>query len=910
MDSERMAKNEAGTAKSREELFREAGSGEFGLDSAEARRRLSLYGYNQIAFHRSKSPILMFLSEFTAMFPLLLLSAALLAFLANMLSPAGGYDLIGYALLGVVVLNAVVSFLQNFKVEKLMISFLDYIPKMVALLRDGRKVMLDAKEVVPGDILFIQEGDKISADGILVEANQLIVDESVLTGESQSVQKLPLGICEEESCHAFSGSTVMKGNGRILVVKTGRLTSIGAISMLSQRVQQDLTPMQKELRDFVRKITWLALGIGTVFFAIGFLTGHTIWTNLVFAIGIIVANVPEGLLPTLTLALSQSSMRMSRRNAIIKDILSVETLGSTTVICTDKTGTLTENRLHTEFFYCDFAEIAALDHASYLDNPASHRLTEIMGLCNDVIALQDERGGLSFKGDPTEVAMVEFVEREGGYKALRSRFEPVTSRPFDVLTKSMTSTYRTRGGALYMTVKGAPEVVVEKCRDVYCEGLVRPMRPEERQKLLSQAGLYASDGLRVLALAWQVVSEAETDALDLTFAGLVALSDPPRPEVPKAVEACKKAGIRIIVMSGDKSETVSYLVRKLGIAKQPFVVEGQELNGMSQSQLVGTLKNEEVAFARIAPEQKLDVVEALKAMGEVVAVTGDGVNDAPALKRADIGISMGLRGTDVARDASDIILLDDNFATIVHAVEEGRGVYENIRKFIIYVLTSNVPEIIPYIAYVLLPIPLPITVVQMLCIDLFTDMLPAIGLGNEPPEPDTMLRPPRARGESLVSLDTFLNSYAFLGPVETVVSFTVFFNVLYHGGWRWGAALPSDSALYREATGAFLAAIIFSQIGNVLACRTSRRSAISYLSRFNPWITGGIIVEIVFIFSVIYLPLFKHFFTTAPLEAWVWSWILPAPFIVFGAGELRKLLVRRGRDGRYTRDQLTEMPLP
>jgi sodium/potassium-transporting ATPase subunit alpha len=444
-----------------------------------------------------------------------------------------------------------------------------------------------------------------------------------------------------------------------------------------------------------------------------------------------------------------------------------------------------------------------------------------------------------------------------------------------------------------MTVKGAPEVIVDKCREVYCEGLVRPMRPDERQKLLSQAGRYASDGLRVLALAWRVVSDPEAKVQELTFAGLVALSDPPRAEVPAAVEACRKAGIRIIVMSGDKSETVSYLARKLGIARRPHVVEGRELDTMSQDQLVGILKNEEVVFARIAPEQKLDVVEALKAMGEVVAVTGDGVNDAPALKRADIGISMGLRGTDVARDASDIILLDDNFATIVHAVEEGRGVYENIRKFIVYVLTSNVPEIIPYVAYVLMPIPLPITVVQMLCIDLFTDMLPAIGLGNEPPEPDTMQRPPRAAGDSLVSLEAFLNSYAFLGPVETVVSFVVFFNLLYRGGWRWGSVLLSDTPLYAQATGAFLATIIFCQVGNVMACRTSRRSAIGYLSRFNPWITGGIILEIVFIFSVIYLPMFNHFFTTASLDAWVWCWILPAPLIVFGAGELRKLIVRR-----------------
>jgi len=879
--------------KSRSELFTLLQSAEEGLESDEALKRQARYGSNEIAFHRSRSPLMLFVSEFLALFPLLLLVASLLSFFAHFLSPGEGFNLIAWALLGVVVLNALVSFVQNYRVEKLMISFLDYIPKQVALLRSGKKVLLDAKEVVPGDLLFIQGGDKISADGVIVDGG-LILDESVLSGESEPVEKGAVAEAADASCRVYSGATVMKGNATVLVVKTGRSTSIGAVSELSRDVGRDLTPMQRELQAFVRKITYLALGIGLLFFAVGFMIGNTFWTNLIFAIGIIVANVPEGLLPTVTLALTQSSVRMGKRNAVVKDILSVETLGSTTVICTDKTGTLTQNRLNIETFFLDFSEVSSSETEAFGRNRAARTLTEIMGLCNEAIATEGENGIVGFKGDATETAMAEFVDRSVGYDALRERFELLGSSPFEAKTKFMSSTYRTRGGVLYMTVKGAPEVIIGRCSEVHAEGLVRGLRQEERQRLTEQAQRYAADGLRVLALAYRVAGREDEEAEALVFVGLAAMTDPLRPEVPAAVEACKTAGIRIIVISGDKAETVSYIAKKLGIATRPRVIEGEELAAMGRGELQRILQNEEVVFARIAPEQKLDIVEALKEMGEVVAVTGDGVNDAPALKRADIGVSMGLKGTDVAKEASDIILLDDNFATIIKAIEEGRAVYENIRKFITYILTSNVPEILPFIAYVLFPIPLPITVVQILAIDLITDILPAIGLGNEEPESDVMKRPPRSRNERLVSLQTFVRSYGIIGPAEALLSFGVFFAVLFSGGWGWGEKLPTEAALYGQAAGAFLATIIFSQIGNVMACRTSRQSAAGYFARFNGWIAGGIALEVLFILAIVYIPLFHPFFSTAALEGWVWFAIAAAPLVIFGIEELRKYLVRRG----------------
>ena len=869
-----------GTRRSRDALFAALGCGADGLDSAAAAQALARYGRNRLRFHRARSPLAMLAQEFVALFPLLLMLAAALSLLADRLSPGQGYGLIGGALAAVVVLNALVSFAQNYRVERVMLAFLDYIPRTVAVVRDARRVLIDAEEVVPGDVLLVQEGDKFCADGVLLDSNGLLVDESVLSGESEPVEKAALEALVEPACQVSSGATVLRGSARVLVTRTGRSTTLGGISALSQQVHRDRTPMQRELRRFVRRITVLAVAVGLVFFTIGAAIGNPFWVNLVFAIGIIVANVPEGLLPTVTLALTQASVRMARQNAVIKDIMAVETLGATTVICTDKTGTLTRNALRVETL-----------HTGAVPESVAAR---IMVLANEAIATQEAAGGegAHFTGDPIDCALADYAQAQGGFETLRAGFEAVSVTPFDAQSKCMSATWRRSDGRCYVVAKGAPEVMLERCLAIHGAEGMRPLDDAARARLRVQANHDAAQGLRVIALA-DALTDGPEQAPALAFVALVALVDPPRPEVPAAVAACRSAGIRVLVMSGDKGETVGYIARKLGIVRAPQVIDGEALAAMSHEALVDALRATEVVFARIAPEQKLAIVDALKAMGEVVAMTGDGVNDAPALKRADIGIAMGARGTDVAKEAADIILLDDNFATIVRAIEQGRTVYENIRKFITYILTSNVPEILPFIAYVLLPLPLPMTVVQILSVDLVTDMLPAIGLGNEPPEADVMHRPPRAREAHLVDAGTFVHSYGFIGLVEAALAFTVFFLVLAAGGWQWGQGAAVDQLLQRQAAGAFLATVVFCQIGNVMACRTLRQSAWPRLARFNAWIVGGIVFEVLFIVAITQLPVLQPLFSAAPLAPGMWAWIAASPCVLFGLEELRKWIARR-----------------
>ncbi|MFT6916396.1 MAG: sodium/potassium-transporting ATPase subunit alpha [Motiliproteus sp.] len=874
-----------------DQLCQRLGCSLSGISEAEARQRLAEYGQNRLEANDRRPEILKFLRQFKNFFALLLIFGGALAFLAERLDPGQGNRYIAYALLAVVLLNGIFTYIQERKSEQILESFRHMLPSQVMVWRDGRKQQIDARLVVPGDLLLLSEGDRIPADGRIIEQTRLKIDLSSLTGESEP--ELRHTDCTSDNIlesrnMVFSGTLVQSGTGRALVYATGMQTQIGSIVRLTRDTDEVASPIRKELQHFIRIISSIAISLGVLFFLVSVFIGNGALNSLIFAIGIIVANVPEGLLPTVTLALTLASKRMAKKNALIKNLESVETLGSTTVICTDKTGTLTQNRMSVHTVILNQQEFSDWG-AAFRAQPGLDSLWETMILCNNA-SLSVE----GFTGDPTEGCLLVFAEQLRPVQVLATA-NRVDEVPFDSTTKKMTTTYtqaQQNGYRVYL--KGAPEVVLSGCSHIQLNGETQPLQESHRHYIIQAYRRLASRGERVLGLGWRNSETPEPDQNNFIFSGLVGMLDPPRPEVADALQRCRTAGIRVIMITGDYGLTAEAIGRQIGLlSEQGRVIRGDELALMSDTQLEDILKQPELIFARTSPAQKLRIVQALQRLGEVVTVTGDGVNDAPALKNADMGVAMGLMGTEVAKEASDMVLMDDNFATIVAAVEEGRALFENIKKFIAYILTSNVPQILPFIAFVLLDLPLPLTVVLILAIDLGTDILPALGLGIEAPETDVMKKPPRARSERLLSRNLLLMSYGVVGMIQAAAGFFSYFVVLYAGGWQWGESLASTEPLYRSAITAFFAAIIICQIADVLICRTRRQSLLSVGLFSNPLVLLGIAVELILLGMISYIPAFNIFFGTAPLQGWQLALSVPFAVLILLLDELRRYLVRR-----------------
>ncbi len=895
-------------------IFKRLATSRSGLPVREARRRLEQHGPNEIERRQGPSHVRDLARQFTH--PL-----ALLLWVAAALAAATGIAPLAAAIVAVIVLNAAFAFTQELQAERATEALREYLPPRARVRRGGEEMQVKAATLVPGDLLLVGEGDRLSADARLVDG-ALELDASPLTGESQPVVRTALRV-EHPGASAsqleaedlvFSGTLCTGGEAEAVVYATGMATQLGRIAALSQRVRAESSPLQIQVNRVALLIAAIAVVAGIVFFAIGTaIAGLSLSDSVTFAIGLLVANVPEGLLPTITLALAVGVRRMARRRALVKRLTAVETLGSTDVICTDKTGTLTEGRMSVHALWAEGEELRPGDPAM----PAAARepfsaLLRTAVRCNNAMARQEadrwRRGG-----DPGEsallVAMAELGEDVEAAQADRGSVRQALFH-FDPHLKRMTTLDREPDGALWYHAKGAPLELLERCESIRGIDGDRPLSTTDREAVESAFERYARLGMRVLGFAERrleaaaeggpppagaTAAERRYAEASLTFVGLIALEDPLRPEVVESVARCRRAGVRIVVITGDHGLTATSVAREAGIVHDtPTVLSGAEVDAMPERQLDRLLtETPELIVARSNPETKLHLVEALEAEGHTVAMTGDGVNDAPALRRADIGVAMGVSGTDVARETATMVLTDDNFASIVAAIEEGRVVYDNIRKFITYIFAHLTPEVVPFLVFALSggTIPLPLTALQILAIDLGTETLPALALGREPGEPGILERPPRPRSENIVTREMLTRAWLWLGLLEAALVLGGFFVVLAAAGWSPGDPTGEGSALhgdYLAATTMTFAGITACQIGTAFAARSSRAPLWRIGVFSNPLLLWGIAFEVAFAAALIYLPPLQSAFGTAALSPAHLAILVPFPLIVWGSDELRR----------------------
>ncbi len=900
-----------------------------GMTQALAEKRQKEQGKNLIAEKKKESVILVFLSNFIHLMAILLWIGGAMAFLAGM-------PQLGVAVWLVNIINGVFSFWQEYRAGRATDALRNMLPSYARVIREDKEIKILAEDLVIGDIILLEEGDKISADARLIENSDLQVDQSTLTGESNPVRKTKDAIFREDLTRAeipnliFAGTSVSEGNGKAVVLEIGMKTEFGKIAGLTQNMKEAESPLQRELDRLTKQISVIAIAFGVFFFVAALLlVKEPVASSFIFALGMVVAFIPEGLLPTVTLSLAMAVQRMSKRNALVKKLSSVEALGSTTVICTDKTGTLTQNEMTVNHLWLAKKEyevtgvgygpngdiLAGGKKVTAKDDEDMKLLLTGAALCSNARLLppNEESTRYTVLGDPTEACLGVAAQKAGIDIHRQQELTPrLRELPFESRRKRMTTVHQlerpVEGTNLIAYVKGAPKEIIKLSEFIRIGGTARPVTEEMRKEIMDANDGYARNGLRVLAVAYRLLHKEENipramsaytpEIIEqkLVFVGLVVMADPPRPEVADAVEECRRAGIRIIMITGDYGLTAESIAKRIGIVEgpKPRVVSGLELEELSDEQLKAYLKDE-IIFARVAPEQKLRVVTNLQEMGEIVAVTGDGVNDSPALKKADIGVAMGIAGTDVAKEAADMILTDDNFASIVHAIEEGRAVYSNIRKFLLYILNSNMPEAVPSALFLFSrgAVPLPLTIMQILTIDLGTDMMPALGLGTEKPEEGVMNQPPRNPKETLLNRKLLIKAFLWYGMLGSFASIFSYFFVNIQNGWPGVPLAGGEDPVYIKATAMALAAIVFSQIGAVFNCRTEKQSVFRVGLLGNKQINLGIVLEILLIIALVYLPPLQSVFHTTALDIWDWLLLCIWPPLILFIEEARKAWIRR-----------------
>ena len=872
-----------------------------GLSEDVARERLARFGANRLPSLKRR-PLLLRLCD------QLLHVMALLLWVAGALALASGTPQLALAIWAVVLINGFFSFWQEYQAERTLDALSRALPRQVRVWRDNALVIRAADQVVPGDRLLLEEGDQVPADCRLIEAHLIYVDLSMLSGESLPVARhaeplnqllLPAG---ERANLLLAGTTVASGRGEAIAFATGAETEFGHVAHLSAQTKRSPSTLEQQVGRIVHTITTIALTMGGLTFLFSLLfVGMGGTESLVFATGIIVANVPEGLLPTVTLALAINVQRMARRQALVRRLSAVETLGSVSVICSDKTGTLTEGRMKVEELWLPQPT-----------TPLQQKLLLWAGLCSNARLEHEPSAKEPWRGvgDPTETALLR-AGAEAGLPPLQNQLHHprLFEVPFDSHRRRMTVVVQNESGPLVIT-KGAPLEVVGLCTQLATDAGAIDLDEAMRHNLIDANDALARRGYRVLAVAVrrqaQAWSSQTTEQLEsaLAFVGLIGLYDPPRPEVAEAIERCRQGGIKVTMVTGDYGLTAEAIAQQIGLlephtnntsagADPVRVIHGDDLTKISDVHLRQLLKfRQRLVFARMAPEQKLRLVLAYRALGEVVAVTGDGVNDAPALRAADVGIAMGQSGTDVAREAADIVLLDDNFSSIVAAVRYGRSVVANISRFITYVLASNVPEVAPFLAMVAFQIPAALSVLQILAVDLGTDLLPALGLGAEPPEAGLMRRSPRPRDQPLLNQAVMVRAYLVLGVTEALIAMGGYLLVWRQHGIGWGQlrqispqllqhnASEAVQAIALEASTVTFALIVACQMGTLIACRSAERPFWQMLRVPNRLYWIGLLSEPALAGLLVLIPAVASWFGMAPFPvAWL-GWMALAPVLV------------------------------
>jgi magnesium-transporting ATPase (P-type) len=905
-----------------------------GLESGEIEARQSLYGSNRLA-DPPRMPAWRKFLGFIA-HPM-----ALLLWLAGAVAMGLSEPTLGIIIWIVVLVNAAFSYWREHRAEQATEALQHLLPSYARVIRDGVEVKVDSSDLVAGDLLVLAEGDNIPADARVVEEFGLRANNAVLTGEAVPARKtadasLREGISEVERPNlVFTGTSVVSGTGKAVVYATGMLTQFGRIVRLTQAVREEPSRLQQEMSRLTRIISLIALGLGAIVFIVGIADVHLgIYEAFLLAMGIIVAAIPEGLPATVTLSLAVSVQRLAQKGVLVKKLSILETLEHVSIICTDKSGTLTQNQMTVRQVWVGGKPLVVTGsgykpEGEFVPNPGSEAAERDLNallcaglLCNNsrLNPPTPDHPHWTVLGDQTEAALRVVGLKNGLLEETLMRSLPrIHEIPFDARRKRMSTIHQVHwqeesfpevpAGEQLAFIKGAPREVLQLCTHIRMHGEVIPLDDSWRTRILSANDDYARNALRVLALAYHALPQrigsytSERVEINLVFLGLTAMMDPPRPEVMEAVKTCHRAGVRMAMITGDYGLTAESLARRIGMltTPNPLILTGAELEQLNDFELQGLL-DKEVIFARMAPEHKLRLVAAYQAQGDVVAVTGDGVNDAPALRKADVGVAMGLVGTDVAKEAADIILTNDNFSTIARAIEEGRTVYDNLRKFSTYIFSSNVPEILPFILTALLTpqvMPLALGVKQILAIDLGTDLFPALALGSENPEPDVMQRPPRSKAQPLVDGRLLRRAFLWLGLIEAGLCFLAFFFINH-----W-IDLPAFQSLHDMifssiphtsqnalAVTVYYAGVVMAQIGNAFACRTERNRGrfLGWLS--NPSLLRGIAIEVAILLGLVYFPPLADLFGHVAIPPVLWVGLGLFPFIVYSLDWIRKWFIR------------------